>query len=323
MADQHAQINVSTAELQKSAVKFQKELLIMPVIGSRETLQHMTPRAGTRGRVVLGEMNGDVELGPYDPYRESTDGVNITPRTLEVFLGSALEKFDPNEMRDTVYGSLVAQGEALKNTEILRAILTLLSGKLAQKLNMAIWSASRNDAGTKTSELFNGFDTIAAKEITAGTISTAKKSLYEFPAVFDEDNAVDELKKFYWNAADELQGRPTKLFMPFSVYNAYNEAYKNVTGAIPYNTEYKKTFLEGSSNLCELVPLVSKKNSPYLQLTTRSNMVYGYGNGLAEERVAIEKYHPFICTFVSTMFFGTQYRSVSPEAMCVGKLKTE
>ena len=41
-------INISDAELQKSAVTYRKELLVMPVIAAEATLQHMTPRPGVK-----------------------------------------------------------------------------------------------------------------------------------------------------------------------------------------------------------------------------------------------------------------------------------
>ncbi len=315
-----ASITITPAELAKSAHQFKKELIIMPVRSIQEALQHFTPMAGMRGKVTLGELSGNIELGPYDPQRKSTDGVSIKGRTLEVFLGSALEDFDPNEVRDSVYGSLLAQGEALKNTDITLAILTLLARRLGKGLHMSLFSAARNDAGTKTSELFDGFDTITQKEITAGNISADNGNLHEFTAAIDSTNAVDALKEFYYAASDELQGQQVKLYMPYSVYRAYLEDYKATTGATPYNTEFKKTFLEGSDGLCEFVPMICKKGSPFLHLTPKANMVYGYGHGLADENLAVEKYHPFLLTFVATMYFGTQMRSISPEVLKVGKL---
>ncbi len=315
-----ANITISPADLQKSAHQFLKELLVMPVRSIQETLQHMTPRAGVRGKVTLGELGGNIEIGPYSSTRVSTDGVTVKGRTLDVYLGSAVEKFDPNEVRDTVYGSLIAQGEALKDTDIAFGILALLSRKLGKSLNMAIWDAERDDEGTTTKDLFDGFDTITGKEITAGNIAANKKILYAFTEAITNNNAVDVLKEFYFGSSDELQGQQVKLYMPFDVYHAYCEDYKATTGAIAYNTEYKKTFLEGSDNLCELVPMISKKNSPYLHLAPKTNLVYGYGNGLADENLAIEKYDPFLLTFVATMYFGTQFRSISPEVLNVGKL---
>ena len=89
-----------------------------------------------------------------------------------------------------------------------------------------------------------------------------------------------------------------------------------------YNQQYKKTFLEGTDNLCELVPLVGKKGSQFIHLSTKSNMVYGYGDGMDSEKIAIEKHHEFLLSFVATMFFGCQFETISKERLMVAKLAT-
>lgn len=311
---------VTLAELQKSAVTYQKDLIIMPVISAQATLGHMSPRPGTRGRRVVGQLDGDPELGPWDPKRKDEGGFTVTPRVLETFLGNCTHGFVPNDVWDTVHGSLIVQGEALKGVDIARAILFFAAGKLGKKLNMSIWAAQRDDAGTTTMQLFDGFDTITAKEITAGTIAAAKGNYMELGAPIDAQNAVDAFKSIYDSASDELQGEPSKLYVTRQQYRAYCEDYKATTGATPYNTEYKKTFLEGSNDLCELVPLTSKKASPYIHLSPQANMLYGYGAGLAEEALNVEKYSSWELTLEAAMYFGVQFESISPERLMVAKV---
>ena len=276
-------INISDAELQKSAVTYRKDLLVMPVIAAEATLQHMTPRPGVAGREVLGQLSGGIELGPYDPQRYDDDGLDIKPRTLETYLGSVIKRFDLNSVAKTVYGSLTTQGEALTSLDLARQVLNYLSMQLGRNLNLHIWNAKRNDTGTKTKDLFDGFDTITQKEIAAGTIDTTEGNFMQLSQAIDESNATDILMSIYESADDILQGVPTKMFVPVSVYRAYNKDYLASFGNVVYNTQFKKTYLEGTDNLCELVPLVSKKGSPYIHLTTKSNMIYGYGDGLDSE----------------------------------------
>lgn len=306
-------------DLAKSAQTFRKELLLLPVIGATATLQHMTSRPGVRGKETVGEISGSFQIGPYDPKRRESDGITITPRTLETFLGSCIADFDPNQVWRTIYGSLVTQGEDLKNVPIAKAILVYAMKQLGKSLNMAIFAAKRNDDGTKTSELFDGFDTITQAEITAGNIATAKKNLVALEA-FTKNNAVEQLKAMYAAAADELQGQAVKLYMPYDVYRFYLEDYQATVGATPYNKEYKKTMLEGSDDLCQLVPLTSKKGSKFLHLTAQDNMLYGFGDGLADEKVEIGKYDPIFLTLVATMYFGTQFESIAPERLLVGQI---
>ncbi|MEE0904070.1 MAG: hypothetical protein U0L68_06365 [Prevotellamassilia sp.] len=312
-------INISDADLKKSAVTYRKELLMMPVIAAMATLQHMTPRPGVAGREVLGQLSGGIELGPYDPQRYDDDGLDIKPRTLETYLGSVIKRFDLNSVAKTVYGSLTTQGEALASLDLAQQVLYYLSMQLGRNLNLHIWSAERNDTGTKTKDLFDGFDTITQKEITAGTINTTNGNFMQLSKAIDESNATDILMSIFENADDTLQGVPTKMFVPFSVYRAYNKDYLASFGNVVYNTEFKKTYLEGTDNLCEIVPLVGKKGSQFIHLTTKSNMIYGYGDALDSEKIAIEKHHEFLLSFVATMFFGCQFEAINKERLMVAK----
>ena len=313
-------INISDAELKKSAVTYRKELLMMPVIAAEATLQHMTPRPGVAGREVLGQLSGGIELGPYDPKRYDDDGLDIKPRTLETYLGSVIKCFDLNSVAKTVYGSLTTQGEALTSLDLARQVLNYLSMQLGRNLNLHIWNAKRNDTGDKTADLFDGFDTITQKEIAAGTIDTSEGNFMQLSQAIDESNATDILMSIYESADDILQGVPTKMFVPIPIYRAYNKDYLASFGNVVYNTQFKKTYLEGTDNLCEIVPLVSKKGSPFIHLTTKGNMVYGYGDGMADEKIAVEKYHEFLRSFVATMYFGCQFETISKERLMVAKL---
>ena len=272
-------LNISDAELKKSATTFQKELLITPVISCSDTLQHFTGRPGVAGREVIGQLTGNIELGPYNATRVDDTGVKITPRVLETYLGSVVKRFDLNEAAKTVWGEAFAQGEELTKSAL-----------------------------------------VTKKEIDASSISTTQGNLHEFPEAFSDTNTVDLLMKFYEGAAPELQAVETKLYIPHSLYNAYNRDYATRFGSTPYNHEYSKTFLEGTQNLCELVPLASKKGSEYVHLSTKKNMLYGYGAGMADENIAIEKYHEFLISFVATMYFGVQFETIAKESLFVGKI---
>lgn len=313
-------LNISDAELKKSATTFQKELLMTPVISCSDTLQHFTGRPGVAGREVIGQLTGNVELGPYNATRVDDTGVKITPRVLETYLGSVVKRFDPNEAAKTVWGEAFAQGEELTKAALVLQVLTYLSAQLGKMINAVLWTAERNDSGDKTKDLFDGFDTITKKEIDTSSISTTQGNLHEFTEAFSNTNTVDQLMDYYQAAAPELQAVETKLYVPNSVYNLYNRDYATRFGSTPYNHEYSKTFLEGTQNLCELVPLASKKGSEYVHLSTKKNMLYGYGAGMADENIAIEKYHEFLISFVATMYFGVQFETIAKESLFVGKI---
>lgn len=314
---------ITTLEaLQKSATRYEKELLIMPATSAGATLQHMTGMPGLLGNVVLGQLDGNAELGPYKSTRSADGNFTITPRELELFLGNCAYSFDPNDVWGTIYGSLVAQGESLKTVDVNKYILMFVAGKLGRKLNMAIWNAKRNANGDTTKDLFNGFDTITDTEATAGNIAAGKGNYMELTAAIDKTNAIDTFNAIYAAADDELQGQKAKIYVPKDIYNAYNLNYQLLHGSLPYNTEFKKTFLEGTDNLWEFCPLASKKGSQYIHIAPQSNMVYGYGAGdNPGECLAIEKYSSWKLTLEAAMAFGVQFRSLSPEMLMVAKLK--
>ncbi|MDM8309682.1 hypothetical protein [Phocaeicola barnesiae] len=319
MADTNGHVKITDEQLAKSAVKYRKELLMMPVLAMAVSLQHMTQRPGVRGKEVVGELSGDIELGPYDEGREDTDGVSINPRTLETFLGSVVKKFSPNSVWQTVYGNLISKGEALKNVDITRQVLAFLTAKLGANLNAVLWSAVRNAEGTKSKDLFNGFDTITKTEKDASKISASLGNMFVIEAI-SKDNAVDVLKTFYRAADPVLREAQTKLFIPQGVYDNYVDDYQATVGHVPYNTGFEKTVLEGSNGRCELVPLANKAGSPFLHLTTKSNMLVGYGNGADNENITVEKHHAFKLDFVATTYFGAEFETISKERLLVGTI---
>lgn len=307
-------------DLAKTAIKYRKTFLMMAVIGLAETRQHMTVRPGIRYKEVVGELTGGIEIGPYSETREDNSDLNVAKRELETFLGSVVRNFSPNAIYQSLWGSSVTKGEGLKDTEITKQVVGYLMKKLSESLNKNIWGAVRKADGDKTSDLFNGFDTIATTEIAGGGLSTANKNLFEFGETIDKNNAVDLLKTFYRSADDILKGEKTKLYIPHSIYDAYVDDYQATVGATPYNREFEKTFLEGSNNRCQLVPLSNKAGSPYIQLSTQSNMLIGVDQESDLEKILIEKHAAFVLQFIVTMFFGCQYESINKERLLVGKL---
>jgi len=313
-------VTITPAELEKSAIKYRKELLIMSVIALENTLRHMRLRTGIRYKEIVGELAGGIELGPYSETRTDNSDVTLKGRALETYFGSVIKKFSPNSVYQSIYGNSIVSGEGLKGVEITYAVIAFLMKQLSKSLNANIWSAKRDDDGTTTDTLFNGFDTIAEEEIDDGNLSVAKKNLYVFASAITKVNAVDSLKAFYRKSSDELQNESCKLFLSKDIYNCYVDDYQQTVGSVPYNREFKKTFLEGSDDLCELVALPNKKNSPYIQLTLPSNMLVGTDQESDIERILVEKHHPFVLDFVCAMFFGCQYESISPERLLVGEL---
>ena len=313
-------INISDAELQKSAVTYRKDLLVMPVIAAEATLQHMTPRPGVAGREVLGQLSGGIELGPYDPQRYDDDGLDIKPRTLETYLGSVIKRFDLNSVAKTVYGSLTTQGEALTSLDLARQVLNYLSMQLGRNLNLHIWNAKRNETGKKTADLFDGFDTITDKEKSTGNIATGKGNYMKLTEAITNANAVDVAKQILFSLDPRLRSQKCYLFCSQDFADKYNEAYLLSHGGVSYNNQYTQTFVEGSNGMLEIVPLYNKADSKYFHIAPKANMLVGYDQMGDMESVSVEQYEPFVLSYIATMFFGVQFESLDKRRLKVVEL---
>lgn len=312
-------VNITVEQLAKSALKYRKEILMMPVMSLREDwLPFVTLRPGIRYAEQVGQMSGDAELGPYDEDYIDDDDVKITPRTLYTFLGSLQKKFSPNSVYQSIYGSAITKGEALKTTQITQDVLNFLAKKVGESLYDHQWDAVRNEKGHKTVDLFNGYDTITTNEIKAGNISVANGNMINVdPSTIDATNAVDTLKTIYRKADPHLRKAKTNMFVTPSIYDAYCDDYKQTTGSIAYNTQFNQTFVEGSENRCTIVPVTNKSGSPYIHLTTKQNMLAGCNQEGEEENVAVEKHEAFRLLFVMTMFWGVEFETISKERLLV------
>ena len=314
---------ITPTELAQSAHKFRRDLIQVPMHAMRETTQYMTVRTGIRYKETVGELSGDIDLGPYSETRIDNTNINIQGRTLETFLGSVVKKFSPNSVVKSIYDSAITKGEQLTNVEIARRVLAFLGAKLGHNLQSHIFDAVRNDNGTTSADLFNGFDTITDSETTGANpgISTTIGNRYNFDAAITASNAVDQITALCEAASELLVSGPRKvnLYCAPAIYRAYLKDYQASNGALPYNTEFRKAVVEGFEQV-NFVPLYNMATSPYVYISPASNMLVGCNLEGEEEDICIEKHEAFVLQYIATMFFGVQFESIAPETLMVGVL---
>lgn len=323
---------ITPEDLAKSARRYRKELLMQPVHALGPILRYFTLRKGIRGDETVGELSGNIEMGPYDENRTDEEDVSINGRTLHTYFGNVIKKFSPNKVAQSIYGSDVLGGEGLVNVDIVLKVLAFLSAKIGNGFALHLFDAVRKDNGTRTVDLFNGIDTITAADIKAGLISVELGNLYEFTDPIDSTNAYDMLLAFcrsanemllgYEDGDDSKTGTQINLICSRKIIYDYRDDYKSVTGHSPIYDKFNQTIVEGFPNI-RLVPAIGKVNSDFIQLSTKKNMLIGVDqmSDDGKENMRVEKHHPYKLDFVGEMFFGTNYESVSPEALLVGRLK--
>lgn len=314
---------ITPQEIQVAAIKYRKQLLMMPIIGIRRSTQYMTEIPGIAGKLVVGEIHSNAQFAPYKADRKGTETPAIKLRELETFFGNVVEPFEPNSLVKTVFAPAITKGAGQKNTPIALLVLATIAKSLSNNLNIALWKAVRNPEGDKSTDLFDGFDTITQKEVDANNISVDNGNLYKMTEKITAENAVDVAKDIVKSLSDELREQDTNLYCSYEFFDNYCEAYKISGVGIPYNKEYNQYYVEGTNRRCTLVPLASKAGSNFMHLTTKSNMLVGYDQMGDVENVSVEKFEAFRLSYIATMFFGTQFHTIDKRMMKVIDLRTE
>ena len=307
------QLNItpSLEQFQEAATKWRKELLMQPIIGCQDTIQHMTPRPGIRYKENVGAISGDAQFGPYKPSRSTDFNLNVEYRTLETFMGSVHCKFEPNSAASTILGYMAAtKGDGQMTAPTALHVLTLIAKGLSSNLNDAIWNGVRNASGDTTKDLFDGFDTITAAEITAGTISAANKNYMKLTEEITAANALDIAKEILYSLDPRLRAQDLNMYCSQDFADKYNEAMLLTHGGINYYNSFYQNTVEGSNGKLHIIPLFNKADSQFIHVTPKSNMLVGYDQMGDIESVMVKEYEPFILSYIATMFFGVQFESI-------------
>lgn len=143
---------------------------------------------------------------------------------------------------------------------------------LGEAFRNSIFTAKRDDAGSKTAQLYNGFKTIADAEVLAGNLATSKGNLFKTTAMTAE-NAVDVIEEFIDAADEKLRGEKTILFCNKKSKTLYERAYRNTYGHLNYNKEFNKTYIDGDQK-CEIVGLSCVPDG-FKLITPKNNMLVG------------------------------------------------
>ncbi len=304
------QLSFTLEQYREAAVKYRKELLMLPIMGANDTLQFMTGRPGIRSTERVGTVDFNAQFAPYNPERRSNENLNLAFRDLNTYFGSVVARFEPNSAIGTLLGQGATKGDGQKTTPTAKHVLALMARALGYNLNNAIWSGVRNSAGETTQDLFDGFDTITRKEVTAGALSREEGNYLKLTDEITAENACDILKDILFHLDPHLRAQKLYLYCSQDIADKYNEAYQLTHGGLIYNNKYGQNVVEGSNGNLILVPLANKADSQFMHITPKSNMLYGYDNMSDLTSIDVKEFDPFMLSFIATMFFGVQFECI-------------
>lgn len=318
--DELAQV-ITPQFLEESARQISRELQQIPFqVFQDQTAKYVTVLPGVRNSIIFNELDGDAQLAPWKASRRDAADYSIDGRTLEVFPGNCAKDFDPMPLLHSIFGESIAAGENISKGQIARKLLSLFAAKIGKHINDVVFAGGvRNKDGNTTADLFDSFDTIIGKEITAENIA-ASKGNYKNLGAIDETNATEKLKEF-WRAADKvLRGRKVFMYMSPEIYDFYCDDYQARHGALPYNQSYDKTMLEGSNGRCEFAVLDNMAGSRYLKISVKQNFLLGTDIMNQQNHPYIASYSPWACTFCYAGIYGEQIRSLRKENLMIGNI---
>lgn len=316
-------ITFSDEDYKKAAEKWKRELLLMPLFACQDTLKFMTGMPGVRGALHLGTAESNAQFAPYRSDRKSANTTAVKFRTLRTYFGNACEEFEPNQYITTLLGEGAAfLGDGQAQAPSAKLVLACVAKSLGAHLNDALFNAKRKDDGDTTTDLFNGWNTIADTEISAGSISVANGNLLELDETIDSSNAVDIAKMIERKADPHLRKLDKFLFCDPAFADAYNDNYLLTHSGISYNTKFNQAFVEGSDNKTTIVPLACLAGTDKYFLTPKNNMLYGYDSMSNVEKIIVDRFSPWVLTFAAAMFFGTEFYTVDKRFLQVVKLKS-
>ena len=297
-------------DLVKAGTKYRKELLVMPTLAFDDMLPHMLLRTGIQGKEVGGSMDVDAELRPYRTAKDATGGPTITPFEWEVYLGDTVKEFDPHAILGTLYTERTAtRPDAMK---IAYMVASRMAQKVGEALRANLFVAERDALGDTTKDLFNGFSTLTAAGITAGTISAAKKNYTDLTSTPISGANAGEILLEKWRALPTiLKSKKTKLYLPVSILEKYEDWYKIDNGNKPWNDDSKNLFLEGSHKMCEFVPLDNMEDQDFMFFSFRENFQIGVDQMSDKETVEIRRVdNPKVVQFFMKAHFGTGFDTI-------------
>ncbi len=323
MANELHNLVFSDEDYEKAAKKWQREFLLMPLFAAKDTLKYMTGMPGIRYKVALPTAEGNAEFAPYRADRKAADTTHVDFREIETFFGNVRIDFEPNKYIQLLIGESTAfLGDGQAQTPSAKLVIAAVMKSLGHNLNNALFTAKRNADGDTTADLFDGWNTILDKEITAGNIAEGKGNLLTIDAVTSA-NAVDIAKEIERSCNPHLRKLDKFLFCNPDFADKYNDAYLLSHAGISYNTKYNQAIVEGSNNKTTIVPLDCLAGTDKFIVTPKSNMLYGYDNMSDTEKLEVKRYQPWVITLAAAMFFGCQFRTIDERFLKVIKLPTE
>lgn len=256
--------------------RFRKECLAIIPASVEEVTAHMRVVNNLKGKETEATIVPQAHFRPYHSEKIVSGTAGLTARTLETFPLEILEEFDPEDLYTTCFDQPF--DAAKDQLPIVRRLLQAEMINASSELCDAIFRGVRNAAGTGALDCFDGFDTIIANEIEAGNISKDNGNFITLGEV-DESNIGDRWKLMYRKIDKKLRGgakKKLKLICSDTEYDMYKNWYAARFGQGNFAGTPEQTYLDGTNNKVQIVPLPGMDDTMHCFITVQENMKVGF-----------------------------------------------
>lgn len=299
--------------------RFRKECMLIAMAAVEEVTKHMRVINKLKGKETEATIVPQAKFRPYHSEKIVSGTGGLTARTLETFPLEILEEFDPEDLYTTIFGTPV---DAEKITlDIVRRILTEEMNNASRGLCDLIFKGVRNASGTGALDGFDGFDTIIAKEIAAGNIGLDAGNFTNLGEV-SSLNIGDMWKRMYRKMAETLRGGATKklvLICSFTEYDMYKNWYAEKFGAGNFAGTPEQTYLDGTANKVQIVPLPGMDGTSHCFITVEENMKVGFDllSKSTKFNVRVPD-NPHMVQMYAKVYMGVDFANIDKEFLMVG-----
>lgn len=299
--------------------KFRKECMLIVMAAVEEVTKHMRVINNLKGKETEATIVPQAKFRPYHSEKVVSGTGGLTARTLETFPLEILEEFDPENLYTTIFGTPV-DAEKI-NLDIVRRILTEEMNNASRGLCDLIFKGVRVANGTGALDGFDGFDTIIANEITAGNIGLSAGNFTNLGEV-NATNIGEMWKRMYRKMDEKLRGGATKkliLVCSFTEYDMYKNWYAQQFGMGNFAGTPEQTFLDGTANKVQIVPLPGMDGVNHCFITVQENMKVGFDvlSNATKFDVRIPD-NPNVVQMHAKIYMGVDFANISKEFLMVG-----
>jgi hypothetical protein len=244
-------------------------------IVAKVSKEHFTPVAGS-DEIPLPRLSTASILKPANPataFSGTANAIKIGARKLKIRRTSFDVQLFPALMWPTWLGLMKARTSDnpfdLPFEQLLMERLVSQAG--ADMELSGIYKGVYNGAGTTPADTIDGLLTIVAACIVSGEIPAG--NVYASGGAITATNAVAQFEGVKALIPDWYVNQPLKCFVSRFVKECYEKDYQTRNNALPYNTTYKKTVIEGTE--IELVQATGMTGSQRIIITPMENVAFG------------------------------------------------